>query len=217
MNTRRNANQPGNTRRTSAESIPKLTDQNESLLEEMRRLQQERNQQILTSNESVKQELKLEIREIGSRLDKIENEVGKINGKIKSLENDMRRVENKVESIDRERSEDQSTILRILVKQRENCKKLKGLKENVNENLYTLLCPILAKFINESEEQFPWEVDRVYRINSRIARVRNVPRDMVVYFVRKQTRDLIINQSYRNKLIIDDQVITILKDVPGPI
>ncbi|XP_042300001.1 uncharacterized protein LOC121917952 [Sceloporus undulatus] len=210
MNTRRNANtnsgQPGNARRTSVELVSKPQEQNDQIIEEMRRLQRETSKEIQASKD-----------EINSRLDKIENEFGLINGKIKNLTEELRKVEEKVELVGKEREEDEDTILRILVKQRENCLKLRGLRENVNENLYVLLCPILANFINEPEEQFPWEIDRAYRINSRIAKLKGLPRDVVVYFVRKQTRDLVLNQSYTSKLTIEDQTITILKDIPSKI
>ncbi|XP_042308410.1 ubiquitin-like-conjugating enzyme ATG10 isoform X3 [Sceloporus undulatus] len=221
MNTRRNAiggsNQPGNTRRTSVESIPKLSDHNDALIEEMRRLQQETSKEIQASRDEVKSELKAEIRQISARLDQIENEFSKMNGKIKNLKTEVQTIGEKVDQVEREREDDQDTILRILVKQRENCLKLRGLKENPNENLYTLLCPILANYVNEPEEQFPWEIDRAYRISSRIAKLKSLPRDVVVYIVRKQMRDLVLNQSYVSKLTIEDQEVTILKDVPSKI
>ncbi|XP_042320574.1 uncharacterized protein LOC121929267 [Sceloporus undulatus] len=206
-----------NHRRPSFENSVKLPESYEALLEEMRRLQAETNAEIFRSSEGVKREFKVELNEVSSGLDKINEDINKINGKMKSLELHTGKMEKKIDEVKNDLLEDQEQILRLQLKQRENCLKLRGLPEKINENLYTELSPILAKFIDESEIQFPWELDRIYRLNSHIAKLKKLPRDVVVYFVRKQTRNLVLQQSYKTKLLIDGNEIMILKDIPGKI
>ncbi|XP_042327944.1 uncharacterized protein LOC121932905 [Sceloporus undulatus] len=208
-------------RRPSVDTPTKSSEPDEKMMEEIRKMHQETNQAIEKSKEDLKVEFKRDLRhelgEVTSRLDKIDTDLKQMNGKVEKLETDMRKMEIKVETMHRDQQEDQDSILRLQLKQRENCLKLRGLPENVNENLYTLLTPILAKFIGESETLFPWEIDRAYRINSRIAKIRKLPRDVVIYFVRKQTKEIILRQSYTTKLIIEDKEITVLRDIPGKI
>ncbi|XP_042315874.1 uncharacterized protein LOC121926725 [Sceloporus undulatus] len=210
-------------RRPSLETIPKLTkttemaEQNESLIEEMRRLNAITNAEIYKSAEDMKREFRTELGEIRACLDRLEEDINKTKGKVKDLEDKSSKMTKKIEMIEKEQIDDQEQILRLQLKQRENCLKLRGLPEKTNENLYVELSSILAKFVDEPEAQFPWELDRVYRLNSYIAKTRKLPRDVVVYFVRKQTRDLVLQQSFKSKLIIENKEIMILKDIPGKI
>lgn len=216
------SNPPTNlSRRTSVETPVKTPEFDETMMEEIRKMHQETNLAIEKSKDDLKAEFKRDLRselgEVTSRLDRIDADLKQINGKVEKLETDVRKMEIKVGAMHKEQQEDQESILRLQLKQRENCLKLRGLPENVNENLYTLLTPILAKFIGESETLFPWEIDRVYRINSRIAKIKKLPRDVIIYFVRKQTKEMILRQSYDTKLIIEGKEITVLRDIPGKI
>ncbi|XP_042304628.1 uncharacterized protein LOC121921121 [Sceloporus undulatus] len=222
VGTRKTGAKPVNTsRRSSLDTPPRPSEINETMMEEIRKMHQETNLAIERSRDELKAEFRRELRneigEITSRLDKIDGDLKKINGKVEKLETDMKKMEIKVETIYKDQQEEQESILRLQLKQRENCLKLRGLPENVNENLYTLLTPILAKFIGESETLFPWEIDRVYRLNSRIAKIKKLPRDVVIYFVRKQTKEIILRQSFTTKLMIENKEITVLRDIPGKI
>ncbi|XP_042299833.1 uncharacterized protein LOC121917777 [Sceloporus undulatus] len=209
------------TRRTSLNTPTKTSDLDETMMEEIRRMLQETNMEIQKSKDELKAEfkkdLRIELGEVTTRLDKIDGDLKKVSGKVEKLELDMKKMETKVDTLYKDQQEGQESILKLQLKQRENCLKLRGLPENVNENLYTLLSPILAKFIGESETLFPWEIDRIYRINSRIAKTRRLPRDIMIYFVRKQTKEIILRQSFNTKLLIEGKEITILRDIPGKI
>ncbi|XP_042312140.1 uncharacterized protein LOC121924788 [Sceloporus undulatus] len=198
---------------TPTEIPNKTMENNNYLLEEMRRLQAETHKEIWSSRD----ELKSEIVELKARLDKIDLDIVTIKDKVNNLEKRTENLEKQREDVIKESKEEQEQVLRIQLKQRENCLKLRGLPEKGNENLYVELSPILANFIEESEDHFPWELDRVYRLNSKIAKMKNQPRDVVVYFVRKQTRDIVLQHSYKKKLVINGKEILILKDIPGKI
>lgn len=195
------------------------------MLEEIRRMKEE----LREDNARLRQELRLEIRteiqkemgeikdslgKIDKDLEKINNKVQDLEGNLSSLENNAIQAESRISKLEEERKIDKQTITRLETKLRQNCIKLRGIPEQENENLYKFLIPILADFVEEPAEQFPWEIDTLYRINSKLAKQRNLPRDVVIYCVRKQTKDLIIQQSFKKELIVEGRIIQIFKDIP---
>lgn len=199
-----------------------------TLLEEIRKMKEE----LREDNAKLREELRVEIRteiqkemkEIKGSLEKIDKDLEKINNKVQDLETNLNLLENnaaqtetRINKLEEERKVDKQTIIRLETKLRQNCIKLRGVPEQENENLYKFLIPILADFVEEPAEQFPWEIDTLYRINSKIAKQRNLARDIVIYCVRKQTKDLIIQQSFKKELIIDGRIIQIFKDIPSAV
>lgn len=56
------------------------------------------------------------------------------------------------------------------------------------------------------------EVDKTYRLNSRFATMRKLPRDVLVHFVR--TRGYILDYHFKYKLRMENMDIIVLKKIP---
>lgn len=225
-------------KRPSVELINKPNETSDlTMLDEIRNLRadlkgdnQRLKDELKDDNKKLRDDLKLEIRneihremgEIKDSLEKINKDMEKIANKVEDLELNVKQMESnatqmeeKVKRMEEERKIDKQTIIRLETKVRQNCIKLRGVPEQEEENLHQFLIPLLADFVEEPAEQFPWEIDTMYRISSKAARLKKQPRDIVVYCVRKQTRDLIIQQSFKKELIIGGRLIQIFKDIPA--
>lgn len=75
----------------------------------------------------------------------------------------------------------------------------------------------------EKELLKSWQIFWIWRkrkwilkltINSRYAGTRNVPWDTLVHFVRKKTRDQVLQQDFNTRLKMDNTDIIVLKGVP---
>lgn len=58
------------------------------------------------------------------------------------------------------------------------------------------------------------ETDKIYRSNSRFAKLRKVPRDILVQSVRKKIRDKVLQQHFETRLKIDNIDVIVLKEIP---
>ncbi|XP_042312364.1 uncharacterized protein LOC121924897 [Sceloporus undulatus] len=99
-------------------------------------------------------------------------------------------------------------------KQREQCIKIRGLKEKDNEDLYEYLTPILAEYVGAEKEHFEQEISKMFRLNSKIAKQKGLSRDVIVYFTRKKIRDEIIQLNYEQHLEVEGEELILLKDIP---
>lgn len=206
-----------NQRRNSVETSNKNIDQFTQLMEAIKKSQRELQQEIRESREGMTQELKSETKLIRQDLDKINKDVIKITGKIEKLESTTKKLEKKVENLSMIQTEEQEISLKLQLKQRELCLKLRGVPEQFNENLYEFLTPILAKYMSVPTQQFSWEIDRMYRLNSKVAREKKLPRDIVLYLLRKRVKDEILQKNHKTKLVIQGNEVHIYKDVPPKI
>ncbi|XP_042299840.1 uncharacterized protein LOC121917782, partial [Sceloporus undulatus] len=137
--------------------------------------------------------------------------------RVEILETQTKELEDKTIhlSLEQEKERDQRAIADL--KARERCLKIRGLKELQNEDLYQYLIPILADFAEIPCSELLKEVDKTFRINSKTARERNLPRDISIYFIRTRTKELILEKSYQKRLVVDKEELMILKDIPARI
>ena len=70
--------------------------------------------------------------------------------------------------------------------------KFRSSPESSNDDTRERIIKVLASFLNCEEKDMEAEMYKVYRINFSFARARNIPRDMLVHFVRKKTRDQVL-------------------------
>ncbi|XP_042299853.1 uncharacterized protein LOC121917795 [Sceloporus undulatus] len=165
-----------------------------------------------------KKDLKSELRDFRQTLESVTKELKQVNIRVQKLEekaNSMEDIVKKVKS-DQELEKERLLDMRALEEQkaRQNCLKLRGVKENKGENLYDLLIPILADYMNIPVQEVSWSINKIYRINSKIAKEKSLPRDIVIYFLRQNVKDHLLQTSYQDKLIIEECEIRIFKDVP---
>lgn len=214
-------------RRPSLEAATPQSDQT-ALLQELKSMYLDMKEDMKAMQRdmaALRKEIKQEIRqEIRSELKDLKEGLGKATKDIKKIEENMERMEEKTTKINKRVMDIEQNFERDLderalqdLKQRENCIKIRGLKEKENEDLYEYLTPHLANYAGADNEQFHWEISKMFRINSKIAKQKKLPRDIIIYFTRKKTRDEFIQLSYEEKLEIEGEELIIFKDIPSRI
>ncbi|XP_058039015.1 uncharacterized protein LOC131198416 [Ahaetulla prasina] len=89
------------------------------------------------------------------------------------------------------------------------------MKEERGEDLRKIISEALAEFIEVEPQEVAYQIDKIYRVNSWIARQRKLPRDIVVYFVKRTMRNQILQVSYQTTLKIGEQELKVLKEIPS--
>lgn len=174
--------------------------------------------EIKTLRADIKKDFRSEMKEFKQSLETITKEIGHVSSRVQKLEDRTDSMEEMVRDIKTNQDSDRERFLDLKAlddqRMRQNCLKLRGLKEARGENLYDRLIPALAEYMNISVQELSWSTDKIYRINSKIARDKDLPRDIVLYFLRQNVKEQLLLNSYQEKLIIEDCEIKIYKDVP---
>lgn len=224
MNTRKTKIDSSIQRRPSIGASSASSEQT-MLLEELKTLYKDMKEDINAIKRdmsAMRKEIKQEIRqEIRSELKVIKETLGKATEDITRMEKNIEIIDDRTNKINKKVLDIEKTYERELderalqeLKLRENCIKIRGLKEKENEDLFEYLVPVLAEYIGEDLDLFQREISKMFRINSKIAKQRKLPRDVVIYFTRKKIRDDIIQLNYEEKLEIDGEELIIYKDIP---
>ncbi|KAM3844071.1 uncharacterized protein M6D78_001018 [Vipera latastei] len=95
--------------------------------------------------------------------------------------------------------------------------RIRGLKENGKEDLKQLISEALEGVLGQSASEIEGNMDKVFRVNSWIARQRKLPRDVVVYFTKRVIRDEVIQAAYDTNLVVAEQEVLVLKEIPPKI
>lgn len=85
--------------------------------------------------------------------------------------------------------------------------RLRGIPENKDENIFEVVVDKLANFLGEHSEDFNYNFEAIYRVNSSYMTQNQLPRDFVVQIIK----------SYREPLLINGKSIKILKELPGKV
>lgn len=67
--------------------------------------------------------------------------------------------------------------------------RFKAIPEEHGENIRENIVKSLSDFLDCEEDDNETEISKIYRINTRLAKLGNVPRDVLVQVARKKTRD----------------------------
>lgn len=123
-------------------------------------------------------------------------------------------LETKVEEVQAKVDKSDDEMVLMQYRSMEFALRIRGLKENNRENLEEICAEALAEVIGVQAEEFSIHIDKVYRVNSWLARQRQLPRDVVIYFTTRKIRNLILQASYKNKIKIEGQEVLMLKEIP---
>ncbi|XP_048363122.1 uncharacterized protein LOC125438713 [Sphaerodactylus townsendi] len=181
----------------------------EQLLEKMMNSQNEIKDQL----GMLRQEM-TDIKKEMTQFKKIDDTLNQIKRALKDNTEHTNEVEDKLETL-KERFEiqlDNSAMLEY--RQKETYLRIRGFPEVDRENLEERMNPILSMIWKIDERDVNREVDRMYRVNSKIAKDRKLPRDIVINFTRKLLRDQILHYHSANKLQVDGKDLIILKEIP---
>ncbi|XP_060546126.1 uncharacterized protein LOC117661176 isoform X1 [Pantherophis guttatus] len=92
--------------------------------------------------------------------------------------------------------------------------RLRGLQENDRDDLRKISSEILAGILKVQPDEVFCRIDRIYRINSWLAKQKQLPRDVVIYFTDKGIRNDIVQNSFSSTLQFRGRKIWIFKELP---
>ncbi|XP_042316890.1 uncharacterized protein LOC121927254 isoform X2 [Sceloporus undulatus] len=200
-----------------------------SIMEEIKRLsaQMEKNGKDLEKNfrqeikdlrrdvkADLKSELKSELKGIKQSLEEMEKEVSQITTRIDKLEETSQTLKEKTSELWQHQEQQQDARALDELKQRENSLKIRGLKEQKQENLYDYLLPAIAEYMEIPYQDLLKDVNKLFRVNFIIAKEKSLPRNVVISFVRKKVRDELLFLSYGNPLEVEGSELKFFKDIP---
>lgn len=168
-------------------------------------------QQVDKKMEAMKEDLKKEFRK---EIQNVKEVVNTLSGEFKETQGQVKKLEIKSESIIKDMEYNLDAIALVEMREKEFILRLRGVPEKSDENTREYIVSALAQYLQIEEEDLDSEIDKIFRVNSRYAREKKVPRDILIYFVRKVTKEQILKKHYSDRLNIAGKDIIVLKEVP---
>ncbi|XP_042299887.1 A-kinase anchor protein 9-like [Sceloporus undulatus] len=194
-------------REGSTELPFKSTDMSQKILEELQSLKS----QMSKKEDDTERDLKLEFRTV---MKEMKQSVAQISTELKQINEKVQTLEEKTDKMDRARQRDLVPLALPEMRGNEVCLRFRAIPEQPNENIRGIIIEILTTFLQRQISEMDSEVGQVYRMNSSITTRKNLPRDVIVHFVRKQTRDQVLQQHYEITLKIAVKDMVVLKEIP---
>ncbi|XP_067326664.1 uncharacterized protein PF3D7_1120000-like [Anolis sagrei] len=151
----------------------------------------------------------------------LREELGKMNKEISDLKKDKVKIEKtqvkiqkKVEQLDNKNAKLEKLQEKLEQNETEYQLRFRNVMETESEDIREIMIKITAKILDCPEQEMNNEIDRVFRIQTSYAKKHKVPKDIIVKFVKKKTRDDILKQNTQKPLFYRDTKILILKEYP---
>ncbi|XP_048339273.1 uncharacterized protein LOC125425739 [Sphaerodactylus townsendi] len=191
--------------------------------EQIIRFQNETNEQFGKIEQEfgkIKQEmtnLKKDLKDNSGHIKKMDETLSHIKSALNEHAEHIEEIEDKMDSY-KEQQEKHAELMAILeYKQKETYLRIRGLPEMDNENLLKRILPLLQQVWSLEEDDAVREIDRLYRVNSKIARDKKLPRDIIINCVRKSLRDEILRYHAATNIQLEGTNLIILKEIPTAI
>lgn len=108
----------------------------------------------------------------------------------------------------------QASILTLECKALENSLRLRGVIEEKEGNIGEKITKLIAEYLGEETEEVTYNLDQIYRVNSKFAIQHQIPRDVVVQFSSKKMKEDFLMKSYKDPLELERKTIKVLKELP---
>ncbi|XP_042312742.1 uncharacterized protein PF11_0207-like [Sceloporus undulatus] len=205
-------------RRDSTDLPNKQQDLTVIILEELREFKKSFKAEIRDEQKSLREEIRLdlqtEIHGIGKKIDSLNKEFKEIKEEVYLNIRKTEELENKIEEIVKIQNKEERALWAQEKKQRDRAIKIRGLPETEGENLETKIIPALANFLDSPEDLINVQIDKLFRIFSKVAQEKGLPRDIAVSFNNSRIRERIIQKNFKEGLTIDNVEVEIYRDLP---
>lgn len=124
------------------------------------------------------------------------------------------KVEHKFSEADSRAQRLENEVTMIQFRHMEFAIRLRGIKEENREDLRRRCSEALAYMLKKPVEMIVDKIDKIYRVNSWMARQRNLPRDVVIYFTDRRLRNEIIQASFVTTIQFDGLEVGVFKELP---
>ncbi|XP_048348336.1 uncharacterized protein LOC125430473 [Sphaerodactylus townsendi] len=148
---------------------------------------------------------------------KIDETLNIIKDGLKDHETRITDIEDTMETLKDNYLRQEDAVALLEYAQKENTLRIRGLSEAEDEILSKRLMPMLQEVWDLEEDDAIREIDQLYRVNSRAAHDRKLPRDIIMHCVRKSLKDQILRYHSRQPLKIEGKTLIIMKEIPQSI
>lgn len=208
-------------RRESSDWSNKQQDLNVIILEELREFKKNFKAEIREEQKNLREEIRIdmqtEIHGLAKKIDSLNKEFKDIKEEVQVTVRKTEELDNKIKEVEKIQSKEERTLWMYEKKQRDRAIKIRGLPETEGENLEETIIPALAKFLDSPVDLINVQIDKLFRIFSKVAQEKGLPRDIAVCFNSSRIRERIIQKNFVENLVIDNVEVEIYRDLPLPI
>ncbi|KAM3852226.1 uncharacterized protein M6D78_007493 [Vipera latastei] len=190
--------------------LESMSDKFAQMEEKLKKLEERMEERMEQKFSVMKVDILSSVYKVAECVEELDEKVEDLNQKSAILEAKVLENEDLRDKMDRELSLAQYFQMQFAIR-------IRGLKENIKEDLKQLVSEALEVVLNQPASEIKGGMDKVFRVNSWIARQRKLPRDVVVYFAKREIRDEVIQAAYDTKVVIADQEVLVLKEIPPKI
>lgn len=160
--------------------------------------------------DTMKEILTKEIGEITKQIGNMDKEIKGNTEKIQGLETQTEQTNKKLEELSEENEK-----LQILLeaKPMDRQIRLRGIKDEKDEDTYQKMATILIEFLEKPEEEIKQSLDLAYRVNSAFATSKKLPMDVIIQLTTIRKKEEILKRQFDTPMEIDNRKILILKEV----
>ncbi|KAM3832264.1 uncharacterized protein M6D78_010434 [Vipera latastei] len=178
--------------------------------EKLEKLEQRMEERMAQKLREMKVDILSSVHKVAKCVEELDDKVEELTQKNAILEAKVLEIEDLKDKMDSELSLAQFYQMQFAVR-------IRGLKENIKEDLKQLVSEAFEVVLDHPASEIKQGMDKVFRVNSWIAKQRKLPRDVVVYFVKREIRDEVIQAAYDTKVVIAGQEVLVLKEIPPKI
>ena len=167
--------------------------------------------ELIKEVKEVTQTVKSELSEVKKGVETISSELQGTQQRVKTVEDAMENL------IDTQQTEMRLVKGRMSVAETKHMEKqlrFRGLPEVEGKSAQEQMTEVLADYLGKEEEEIVAILDVAYRVNSRIATQRKLPRDVIVQFTTRNMKERIVTKQFQDPLEIDGKTIIIMKELP---
>lgn len=165
---------------------------NPNMLEEIKRIVQDLSVKMtnlsadMTSFKAeIRAEIRADLKDISQSMGKTMGELSKMRKDIDKMKETCGTYDRRIEEISGNQKSQMIETLKWECKAREKSVRIRGLKEVEGENLMESLVPTLAEFLQCDAQIFSLGLDRIFRLNSIVAKKKKNPKRRCYCFSEK--------------------------------
>lgn len=167
--------------------------------------------------EEVVGELKGKVKDLSVKAKVLEDSVKRVQKDTKDSRKEMDRIRLEVKEIGATQEELLDNMAMTQLRQNQSNLKLRGIPEDLNENIRVKVVKELAIWLDRKEEEINHCLVNIFRIRTKSAKARGkkLPGDVIAMFNSLEIRNEILKQNYVKRLYIEENPIIIYKEIPS--
>ncbi|XP_067318470.1 uncharacterized protein PF3D7_1120000-like [Anolis sagrei] len=200
--------------------ILKIAEKQNELKEDLKRIETKQE----TQQKNLQEEIQLLRKDLTSEVGTLKEEMNNMAIDIKKIKDDKIKTEKahieldqKIKKLELEITKTKDLQERLEMKDLESQLRFRNIIEEPNEDIRQIIIALTATMLNKEQRDLDLEIDKTYRITTNFSKKNKTPRDTIVLFSKKRTRDEILRINSNTPPIYKDNKVIIMKEFPQSI